>query len=120
MTKAEEEDLQGIPVRLLRDIVGFGRRHAIIRVKAGRMRNVWHHKGLAEYMTKQRFAELGVTEAAIGVRDRTFGTQMLIEDDSADSSAKKSSGGQNRKNSALLEGTRTQSVRYNRFLFFSS
>jgi hypothetical protein len=26
MTKAELEDLQGIPVRLLRDIVGFGRK----------------------------------------------------------------------------------------------
>jgi hypothetical protein len=45
------------------------------------MRNVWHHKGLAEYMTKQRFLELGLTESAIGVRDRSFGTQTLLEDD---------------------------------------
>lgn len=81
MTRAEEEDLQGIPVRLLRDIKGFGRRHAIIRVKPGRMRNVWHHKGQAEYMTKERFAELGLTEASIGVRDRSFGTQLLVADD---------------------------------------
>lgn len=114
MTKAEEEDLQGIPVRLLRDIVGFGRKHAIIRVKPGRMRNVWHHKGLAEYMTKLRFAELGVTEAAIGVRDRTFGTQMLVDEDSKDAAKSSSSGAgsnQNKKNNAMLEGGRTQSVR---------
>ncbi|KAI1185795.1 hypothetical protein F5B17DRAFT_406354 [Nemania serpens] len=75
-TKAELEDLQGIPVRLLRDIPEFGRKHAIIRVKAGRMRNIWFPKGCAEYMTKQRFVELGLSESAIGVRDRTFGTKL--------------------------------------------
>ncbi|KAF2973411.1 hypothetical protein GQX73_g9 [Xylaria multiplex] len=80
-TKAELEDLQGIPVRLLRDIATFGRKHAIIRVKAGRMRNIWFPKGAAEYMTRQRFAELGLSEAAIGVRDRTFGTQLLLEEE---------------------------------------
>ncbi|KAK8045507.1 hypothetical protein PG993_005531 [Apiospora rasikravindrae] len=118
MTKAEEEDLQGIPVRLLRDIVGFGRRHAIIRVKPGRMRNVWHHKGLAEYMTKQRFQELGVTEAAIGVRDRTFGTQLLVEDESAAAAeAASKSGSQSKKNNAMLEGTRTQSPEETRAIF---
>ncbi|KAI8630566.1 hypothetical protein F5Y19DRAFT_50425 [Xylariaceae sp. FL1651] len=77
-SKAELEDLQGIPVRLLRDIPTFGRQHAIIRVKAGRMRNIWFPKGAAEYMTKKRFAELGLSEAAIGVRDRTFGTQQRV------------------------------------------
>ncbi|KAI0152081.1 hypothetical protein F4776DRAFT_600071 [Hypoxylon sp. NC0597] len=79
-TKAEEEDLQGIPVRLLQDIQGFGRKHAIIRVKPGRMRNYWFPKAQAEYMTRQRFKELGLTEAAIGVRDRTFGTKLVIEE----------------------------------------
>ncbi|KAK8018849.1 hypothetical protein PG991_008039 [Apiospora marii] len=118
MTKAEEEDLQGIPVRLLRDIVGFGRKHAIIRVKPGRMRNVWHHKGLAEYMTKARFAELGVTEAAIGVRDRTFGTQLLVDDDESAAAGGKSGGSnQNKKNNAMLEGGRTQSPEETRALF---
>ncbi|KAI2628316.1 hypothetical protein GGS21DRAFT_527348 [Xylaria nigripes] len=78
-TKAELEDLQGIPVRLLRDIPAFGRKHAIIRVKAGRMRNLWFPRGAAEYMTRQRFTELGLTEAAIGVRDRTFGTRLALE-----------------------------------------
>ncbi|KAJ3561611.1 hypothetical protein NPX13_g8878 [Xylaria arbuscula] len=102
-TKAELEDLQGIPVRLLRDIKTFGRRHrktarhtdaktewltleakkidAIIRVKPGRMRNIWFPKGQAEYMTKQRFTELGLSEAAIGVRDRTFGTLLVLEEE---------------------------------------
>ncbi|KAI8945619.1 hypothetical protein F4801DRAFT_115059 [Xylaria longipes] len=82
-TKAELEDLQGIPVRLLRDIPMFGRRHAIIRVKAGRMRNIWFPKGAAEYMTKQRFTDLGLSEAAIGVRDRTFGTQLVMDEEQA-------------------------------------
>ncbi|KAI1116848.1 hypothetical protein F5Y14DRAFT_405494 [Nemania sp. NC0429] len=77
-TKAELEDLQGTPVRLLRDVPQFGRKHAIIRVKAGRMRNIWFPKGAAEYMTRQRFLDLGLTEAAIGVRDRTFGTKLLV------------------------------------------
>ncbi|KAK6958317.1 hypothetical protein Daesc_001115 [Daldinia eschscholtzii] len=80
-TKAEEEDLQGIPVRLLQDIQGFGRKHAIIRVKPGRMRNYWFPKAQAEYMTRQRFQELGLTEAAIGVRDRSFGTKLVIDPD---------------------------------------
>lgn len=45
------------------------------------MRNQWHHKGLAEYMTKKRFTELGLTETAIGVRDRSFGTHQVVEED---------------------------------------
>ncbi|KAI0444799.1 hypothetical protein F4803DRAFT_228928 [Xylaria telfairii] len=80
-TKAELEDLQGIPVRLLRDIPTFGRKHAIIRVKAGRMRNIWFPKGAAEYMTRKRFTELGLSDAAVGVRDRTFGTQLLLDEE---------------------------------------
>ncbi|RYP05745.1 hypothetical protein DL764_003603 [Monosporascus ibericus] len=87
-TKAELEDLQGIPVRLLQDIIGFGRKHAIIRVKPGRMRNFWFPKGLAEYMTRNRFKELGLTESAIGVRDRTFGTRLVLDEDK-DKSGKK-------------------------------
>ncbi|KAI1373700.1 hypothetical protein F4677DRAFT_428908 [Hypoxylon crocopeplum] len=79
-TKAELEDLQGIPVRLLKNIKGFGRKNAIIRVKPGRMRNIWFPKAQAEYMTRLRFKELGLTDAAIGVRDRTFGTQLILQD----------------------------------------
>ncbi|KAI1170758.1 hypothetical protein F4777DRAFT_583596 [Nemania sp. FL0916] len=80
VTKAELEDLQGIPVRLLRDIPRFGRKHAIIRVKAGRMRNIWFPKAAAEYMTRKRFTEMGLTEAAIGTRDRSFGVLQLIDE----------------------------------------
>ncbi|KAI0015883.1 hypothetical protein F4780DRAFT_783730 [Xylariomycetidae sp. FL0641] len=79
LTKAELEDLQGIPVRLLRDIPAFGKKHAIIRVKAGRMRNLWFPRAAAEYMTKDRFRQLGLTEANIGVRDRTFGSKMMLD-----------------------------------------
>lgn len=32
-------------------------------------------------MTKQRFIEMGLSEAAIGVRDRTFGTQLLLNEE---------------------------------------
>ncbi|KAI0404992.1 hypothetical protein F4802DRAFT_597669 [Xylaria palmicola] len=86
-SKAELEDLQGIPVRLLRDVPTFGRKHAILRVKAGRMRNIFFPKGAAEYMTKQRFAELGLTEAAIGMRDRGFGTQPVLGEETATQTA---------------------------------
>ncbi|KAI1342526.1 hypothetical protein F5Y15DRAFT_413033 [Xylariaceae sp. FL0016] len=82
VTKAELEDLQGIPVRLLMDIPTFGRKDAIIRVKPGRMRNIWFPKAKAEYMTKQRFKDMGLTEAAIGVRDRTFGTKLVLDEES--------------------------------------
>ncbi|KAK7755514.1 hypothetical protein SLS62_002446 [Diatrype stigma] len=80
-TKAELEDLQGIPVRLTKDIIGFGRKHAIIRVKPGRMRNFWFPKGQAEYMTRNRFKELGLTDAAVGVRDRTFGSKIMVDEE---------------------------------------
>lgn len=45
------------------------------------MRNFWFPKGQAEYMTRFRFKELGLTDAAIGVRDRTFGTKLVTEED---------------------------------------
>jgi len=77
-TKAELEDLKGIPVRLLEDIVGFGKKDTIMRVKSGRMRNYWFPRGRAEYMTKQRFRDMGLTESAIGVRDRTFGQPRSV------------------------------------------
>ncbi|KAI1073908.1 hypothetical protein F5B20DRAFT_586803 [Whalleya microplaca] len=85
-TKAEEEDLQGIPVRLLQDIQTFGRKNAIIRVKPGRMRNYWFPKNQAEYMTRLRFKELGLSESAIGVRDRTFGARLKLGDGDKDKS----------------------------------
>ncbi|KAI0393528.1 hypothetical protein F5Y17DRAFT_458877, partial [Xylariaceae sp. FL0594] len=74
--KADAEDLSGIPVRLLRDVPTFG--HAIIRVRPGRMRNLWFPQGVAEYMTKKRFEELGLSESAIVVRDRGFGSKTVL------------------------------------------
>jgi len=46
------------------------------------MRNIWFPKGVAEYMTKKRFEELGLTEAAIGARDRNFGSKIPVVEDS--------------------------------------
>ncbi|KAK0656021.1 hypothetical protein B0T16DRAFT_398340 [Cercophora newfieldiana] len=63
---------QGVVVRLLRDIPKFGREHAIFRVERGRMRNEWYPSKKAEYMTAQRFKELGLTKKDIGERDRGF------------------------------------------------
>lgn len=51
------------------------------------MRNIWFPKGAAEYMTRQRFTELGLSEAAVGVRDRTFGTQLLLDEEQVKDSA---------------------------------
>ncbi|KAL7627899.1 hypothetical protein AAE478_002094 [Parahypoxylon ruwenzoriense] len=76
MSRAEKEELQGIPVRLLKDVHGFGRKDTIVRVKPGRMRNYWFPKAQAEYMTVKRFKELGLTEAAISPRDRSFGARV--------------------------------------------
>ncbi|KAK4449377.1 hypothetical protein QBC34DRAFT_404762 [Podospora aff. communis PSN243] len=63
---------QGVIVRLLKDIPKFGREHAIFRVERGRMRNLWYPHKKAEYMTAQRFRELGLTKKDIGERDRSF------------------------------------------------
>lgn len=63
---------QGVVVRLLRDIPKFGREHAIFRVERGRMRNEWYPAKKAEYMTAQRFKDLGLTRRDIGERDRSF------------------------------------------------
>jgi hypothetical protein len=38
------------------------------------MRNEWYPKKMAEYMTAERFKELGLTRDNIGERDPTFGT----------------------------------------------
>ena len=61
---------------------------AIIRVKPGRMRNNWFPYNLAEYMTRDRFRELGLTDAAIGVRDRTFGNRLAVDQETIIAKAK--------------------------------
>lgn len=47
------------------------------------MRNQWYPANKAEYMTRQRFRELGLTEEDVGERDRAFGVinQAEEEDD---------------------------------------
>jgi len=47
------------------------------------MRNEWYPKKMAEYMTAQRFKELGLTRDDIGERDPTFGTLEALETDMA-------------------------------------
>ncbi|KAI1209384.1 uncharacterized protein F4807DRAFT_460599 [Annulohypoxylon truncatum] len=109
MSKAEQEDTQGIPVRLLRNMPGFGAKDTIIRVTAGRMRNEWFPKGQAEYMTKQRFQELQLTEAAVGVRDRTFGFRSLADEseDADQAASKKTKKVGERKSSAKAKAKET-------------
>lgn len=45
------------------------------------MRNQWYPAGKAEYMTRQRFKELGLAEEDVGERDRTFGVVQEVEED---------------------------------------
>ena len=45
------------------------------------MRNYWFPKNQAEYMTRIRFKELGLTDAAIGVRDRSFGSRLVADEE---------------------------------------
>lgn len=46
---------------------------AIFRVDRGRMRNLWYPKHKAEYMTAQRFAELGLSRKNdVGEREHDF------------------------------------------------
>ncbi|OIW35006.1 hypothetical protein CONLIGDRAFT_665675 [Coniochaeta ligniaria NRRL 30616] len=64
---------EGVIVRLLEDIPRYGRKDAIFRVDRGRMRNLWYPKNKAEYMTAQRFAELGLSRKDdVGEREHDF------------------------------------------------
>lgn len=45
------------------------------------MRNDFYPTSKAEYMTRERFKELGLTKADIGVRDFAFGVQRVFEDE---------------------------------------
>ncbi len=68
---------QGVVVRLLRDVSTYGRRGTIFRIERGRMRNILYPEGKAEYMTRGRFAELGLSVAdTLGERDFQFGAGL--------------------------------------------
>lgn len=56
-----------------------------MRLRPGIMRNEFYPKSIAEYLPLQRFAELGLTKADIGVRDTQYGVlkkyqQEVIDD----------------------------------------
>ncbi|KAL1910390.1 hypothetical protein Sste5344_003639 [Sporothrix stenoceras] len=73
--KKTKQDGQGVVVRLLKDVTQFGRRDTILRVDRGRMRNFWYPRGMAEYMTAARIAELGPAAKIadlISFRDSSF------------------------------------------------
>ncbi|KAK1757566.1 hypothetical protein QBC47DRAFT_376380 [Echria macrotheca] len=70
---------QGVVVRLLEDIPKFGRKDAIFKVARGRMRNEWYPNNKAEYMTKTRFQELGLSRQDVGERDPSFGESHIPE-----------------------------------------
>ncbi|KAM7211440.1 hypothetical protein V8F06_013171 [Rhypophila decipiens] len=72
---------RGVVVRLLEDIPGFGRKNAVFRTERGRMRNQWYPANKAEYMTRQRFQELGLTEEDVGDRDRAFAALGQADED---------------------------------------
>jgi len=61
-----------IKVRLLTDIPRYGRQGTIIPIPAGRMRNDFYPKKLAEYMTKSQLREIGMDNVAVE-RDSNFG-----------------------------------------------
>lgn len=54
---------------------------AIFRVERGRMRNLWYPTKKAEYMTADRFAELGLSRRDdVGERDPMFRAYETTED----------------------------------------
>lgn len=57
---------------------------AIFRASAGMMRNDFYPTSKAEYMTRERFQELGLTMADIGMRDTAFGVIRTFDDDIKD------------------------------------
>ncbi|KAF3764877.1 hypothetical protein M406DRAFT_259016 [Cryphonectria parasitica EP155] len=69
---------QGVVVRLLKDVPQFGPEGSIFRTDRGRMRNHFFPNRKAEYMTRARLSELGLTKQDIGERDYMFGLLILL------------------------------------------
>ncbi|KAJ4394280.1 hypothetical protein N0V93_003497 [Gnomoniopsis smithogilvyi] len=72
----------GVVVRLLQDVKKYGKEGSIFRAPGGTMRNKLFPTDQAEYMTRERFKELGLSPSDIGERDHQFGTQrkLLVEE----------------------------------------
>ncbi|TLD20659.1 hypothetical protein PspLS_08514 [Pyricularia sp. CBS 133598] len=66
----------GIVVRLLKNVPEYGPKNTILRAPRGRVRNMWYPDGKVEYMTPQRFNELGVDQSAIVERDPMYGLEV--------------------------------------------
>ncbi|KAI9803003.1 MAG: hypothetical protein M1825_002236 [Sarcosagium campestre] len=69
-----------LPVRLLRDVSGYGPKGALVSVTLGQMRNDWFPARRAEYLTDTQLKSLGPGQATI---ERDFGFrahQKLSED----------------------------------------
>ncbi|KAI6352410.1 hypothetical protein MCOR25_009425 [Pyricularia grisea] len=77
-TKAarEKDEEGGVVVRLLQNVPEYGPKNTILRAPRGRVRNVWYPGGKVEYMTPQRFTELGVDQSVIVERDPMFGLEV--------------------------------------------
>ncbi|KAI9887334.1 MAG: hypothetical protein M1823_000850 [Watsoniomyces obsoletus] len=75
--KSAKEASSTVNVRLLQDVVKYGRQGAIVPVAAGRMRNDWFPRRVAEYVTKVQLRELNMKEASFD-RDVTFGMVQEI------------------------------------------
>ncbi|KAH9429320.1 hypothetical protein MCOR02_010725 [Pyricularia oryzae] len=75
-TARNKDEEGGLVVRLLKNIPEYGPKNTILRAPRGRVRNMWYPDGKVEYMTPQRFAELGVNESAIVERDPMYGLEV--------------------------------------------
>ncbi|KAI9815259.1 MAG: hypothetical protein M1827_002739 [Pycnora praestabilis] len=69
-----------IKVRLLQDVPRFGRQGAIIPVAAGRMRNDWYPRRMAEYMTEARLDGKKLRDIQV---DRDFNFGVVQQEKSA-------------------------------------
>ncbi|TLS26439.1 hypothetical protein PpBr36_05326 [Pyricularia pennisetigena] len=75
-TARDRDEEGGIVVRLLKNVPEYGPKNTILRAPRGRVRNMWYPDGKVEYMTPQRFIELGVDQSAIVERDPMYGLEV--------------------------------------------
>ncbi|EKG20247.1 Ribosomal protein L9/RNase H1 [Macrophomina phaseolina MS6] len=67
---------QTIPVRLLKDVKGFGRKGSLVPVAPGQMRNEWFPSRTADYVTPMQLREIKANDVSIE-RDHTFGMEQV-------------------------------------------
>jgi len=64
-----------VNVRLLRDVTRYGKQGSVIPLPAGRMRNQFFPRKMAEYMTQAQLKEAGLTGVTLE-RDFTYGLKI--------------------------------------------